>query len=288
LRPLSTLTPPSGNLTLGNMFVLRRFRHRRMVAIGVLVIFLLVSTAVFGPVVLPLHPTIMHRDNLLSGPSPVFLFGTDNFGRDIFSRVIYGMRISFEVGAASLILGGGMGVATGLIAGYFGGIADALIMRVWDVLLAFPGALLGITTAAALGPGEHSVIFAGALVGLPFFSRIVRARVLLEKELDYVLAARSLGAGSLRVIQRHVLPNTMMPILVQSSNAVGVAILLEATLSFLGLGIQPPTPSLGTMLYEAKTVLSLAPWYPVFPGLTLIVLVISLNLVSDGLQDHPA
>jgi len=256
-----------------------------MAIIGFFLISLLLGAAVIGPMVLPLHPTTMNRDHLLSGPSHAFPFGTDKFGRDILSRVIYGMRVSFEVGAAALVLGGGVGVATGLLAGYFGGFQDTIIMRLWDVLLAFPGALLGITTAAALGPGTYSVILAGALVGMPFFSRIVRARVLLEKELDYVLAARSLGAGSFRIIRKHVLPNAMMPILVQSSNAVGVAILLEATLSFLGLGIQPPTPSLGTMLFEAKTVLELAPWYPVFPGLALILLIISLNLIGDGLQE---
>lgn len=261
-------------------------RRRRMAAAGTFLVLVLVAAAVLGPLLLPLHPTAMNRDDLLSAPSHRYPFGTDEFGRDILSRVIYGMRISFAVGAAALVLGGGIGVATGLAAGYFGGLPDSITMRLWDVLLALPGALLGIVVAAALGPGVHSVIFAGALVGMPFFSRIVRARVLLEKELDYVLAARSIGAGSFRIIRKHVLPNAMMPILVQSSNAVGAAILLEATLSFLGLGIQPPTPSLGTMLHEAKTVLGLAPWYPVFPGLTLILLIISLNMIADGLQEE--
>jgi peptide/nickel transport system permease protein len=261
--------------------------RRQMASVGLLLILFMVVVAVVGPAVVRVDPTIMNRSHLLTAPSRVFPFGTDEFGRDILSRVVYGMRISFEIGAASLILGGGVGIITGLLAGYFGGVPDSVIMRLWDVLLAFPGALLGITAAAALGPGVASIILAGAMVGMPFFSRIVRARVLVEKELDYVLAARSLGAGNLRIIRRHVVPNTMMPILVQSSNTVGIAILLEATLSFLGLGIQPPTPSLGTMLYEAKTVLAVAPWYPVFPGLALILLIVSLNLVADGLQENP-
>jgi ABC-type dipeptide/oligopeptide/nickel transport system permease subunit len=276
----------SARLRLPPLFVWRWATRSHMTVLGSLLVLVLIAVAALGPMLVPFHPTLMNRNDLLSAPSVRFPFGTDEFGRDILSRVVYGMRISFAVGAASLVLGGLVGVTTGLAAGYFGGITDSVTMRFWDVLLALPGALLGIVAAAALGPGVHSVIFAGAVVGMPFFSRIVRARVLLEKELDYVVAARSLGAGHLRIVWKHVLPNATKPILVQSSNTVGVAILLEATLSFLGLGVQPPTPSLGTMLYEAKTVLGLAPWYPVFPGLTLVLLIVSLNMVADGLQEE--
>jgi peptide/nickel transport system permease protein len=258
-------------------------RRRLMALVGTGIAAVFLGAAIVLPIVLNLQPTVMHHQAVLAAPSAAFPFGTDELGRDIFSRVLFGMRISFLVGSMAVVVGGGFGVACGLLAGYFGGLVDVVVMRFLDVMQAFPGALFGIVAAAAMGPGVASVVVATAFVGIPFFSRIVRAKALVEKELEYIQAARSMGAGAAWILRRHVLPNVTAPVSVQASNAVGQAILLEATLSFLGLGIQPPTPSLGTMLFEAKGVLGLAPWYPVFPGIALVILVVALNFISDGL-----
>ncbi len=263
---------------------LRWIAHSPMATAGLLITLLLLLIAFLGPLLLGVDPTTIYRDYVLSPPSARFPLGTDELGRDILARVIAGARLSFIVGGAAMLLGAIVGISTGVLAGYFGRAFDTVIMRLWDVLLAFPGALLGIATATVLGPGTTSVIVAGALTGIPFFSRLVRASTLVEKERDYVLAARALGASHWRVLARHILPNSLSPVLVQASNTVGQAILLEAALSYLGLGIQPPDPSLGTMLNESQAVLGQAPWYPIFPGVTLVVLLVGLNFLSDGLH----
>lgn len=260
------------------------FRRSPMTSLGLTLILLLLTISIVGPVVLPVDPTAIHRDNVLSPPSARFPLGTDELGRDILARVIAGARLSFLVGGAAMLLGTVVGTSTGMLAGYFGRAFEVIFMRLWDVLLAFPGALLGIATATALGSGVTSVIVAGALSGIPFFARLVRASTLVEKERDYMLAARALGASHVRILSQHVLPNSLSSILVQMSNTVGQAILLEAALSYLGLGIQPPEPSLGMMLNEAQAVLGQAPWYPIYPGLTLVVLLVGLNFLSDGLH----
>jgi peptide/nickel transport system permease protein len=256
-----------------------------MATIGILAIALLVLFVFGAPLVWRVDPTAIQHHAVLAPPNREFPFGTDELGRDLLARVADGARISLLVGGAAAVLGGVVGVASGSLSGYFGQALDATLMRVWDVLVAFPGALLGIAAATAMGAGLHSVVVAGALTGLPYFSRLVRADTLVEKEREYVMAARGLGAGHLWVLRRHLLPNTLAPALVQASNLVGQAILLEAALSFLGLGIQPPAPSLGTMLYEARTYLGVAPWYSIFPGVTLIILVIAVNFLTDGLHD---
>jgi peptide/nickel transport system permease protein len=256
-----------------------------MAAAGILMIVFLLAFVLGAPLVWRLDPTAIHRGLMLAPPSHRFPFGTDELGRDLLARVVAGARISLLVGSTAALLGGVFGVASGLLAGYFGHTLDAVVMRTWDALLAFPGALLGIAAATAIGAGLNSVVIAGALTGLPFFSRLVRADTLVEKEREYVTAARSLGAGHLWVLVRHLLPNTLAPALVQASNLVGQAILLEAALSFLGLGIQPPEPSLGTMLYEARTYLGVAPWYSIYPGVTLVILVVAVNFLADGLHE---
>lgn len=235
-----------------------------------------------APLLVPLHATVIHRQYVLVPPSARFPFGTDQLGRDVLARVIAGVRVSLLVGVTAVLLGGVVGVGSGLLSGYVGGAVDAVVMRLWDVLLAFPGALLGIAAATAIGPGTASVIVAGALTGLPYFSRLARAGAFVEREQEYVLAARSLGARHAWILRRHILRNTLAPVLVQASNLIGQAILLEAALSYLGLGIQPPNPSLGTMLSEAQTFLGTAPWYPMFPGVALLVLVISVTFVAEG------
>lgn len=276
--------PPPTTLATRFFGSLLALRRSPMTALGIALTLLLLIISFVGPIVLPIDPTAIHRENVLSPPGGSFPLGTDELGRDILARVIAGARLSFLVGGAAMLLGTLVGVSTGVLAGYFGRAFEVVFMRLWDVLLAFPGALLGIATATALGAGVTSVIVAGALSGIPFFSRLVRGSTLVEKERDYVLAARALGASHARILGQHILPNSLSPILVQMSNTVGQAILLEAALSFLGLGIQPPDPSLGTMLNEAQAVLGQAPWYPIFPGLTLVVLLVGLNFLTDGLH----
>lgn len=252
---------------------------------GLIVMVLLVLTALLAPLIATHDPLAQHPGAELSVPSSQYLVGTDEFGRDIFSRIVYGSRISLFVGVLAVAIGGLVGVSSGLAAGYFGGWLDASIMRVWDALLAFPAILLGIAVATVLGPGVTNAAVALAIVSIPQFSRITRASVLGEKQREYVQAARCLGAGDVRVALRHIFPNTVSPLLVQLSLAMAYAVLLEAGLSFLGLGTQPPDPSWGSMLNTSRAYLRQAPWYAVFPGLALTVLLLGLNFLSDALRD---
>lgn len=252
---------------------------------GIAVSGLLALIALLGPLLYPSPPMVMNGAAVLQPPSLDFPFGTDQFGRDILSRTLSGLRISFGVGLASVILGGLLGVSTGLIAGYVGGWFEIGTQRLWDTLMAFPGALLGIAIAAGLGPGLVSVIITAGLVSVPFFSRLVRAQTMVERSKDYVIAAQCLGASNVRILGRHVLANCLSPVLVQASVAISQAMLLEAALSFLGLGVQPPQPSLGTMLNESRNYLGQADWFAIFPGLVLVVLLMAINFLSDGLHE---
>jgi peptide/nickel transport system permease protein len=253
--------------------------------LGVTVTGLLALVAVFGPALYPMSPMAMNSGMVLQPPSHRFPLGADQFGRDLFSRVLSGLRVSFGVGSAAVLLGTVVGVSTGLIAGYTGGWFEVVTQRLWDTLMAFPGALLGIAIAAILGPGIASVVLATGLVSVPFFSRVVRAQTLVEKSKEYTLAARCLGASSGRILWRHLLPNCLSPILVQASVSMSQAMLLEAALSFLGLGVQPPQPSLGTMLNESRNYLGQANWLAIFPGLTLVMLLMAINFLSDGVHE---
>jgi peptide/nickel transport system permease protein len=252
---------------------------------GMAVIALLILTAAFAPLIAPHDPLAQNPGAELAVPSGRFPVGTDEFGRDLFSRIVYGARISLLVGVLAVVIGSLVGVSSGLAAGYFGGWLDAVIMRIWDALLAFPAILLGIAVATILGPGVTNAAVALAIVSIPQFSRITRASVLGEKERDYVQAARCLGAGNQRIALRHIFPNTVSPLLVQLSLAMGYAVLLEAGLSFLGLGTQPPDPSWGSMLNTSRAYLRQAPWYAIFPGIALSVLLLGLNFLSDALRD---
>jgi peptide/nickel transport system permease protein len=198
---------------------------------------------------------------------------------------VYGSRISLFVGVLAVVIGSVVGVSSGLAAGYRGGWLDAAIMRVWDTLLAFPAILLGIAVAAILGPGVTNAAIALAIISIPQFSRITRASVLGEKQKDYVQAARCIGVGDVKIALRHIFPNTVSPLLVQLSLAMAYAVLLEAGLSFLGLGTQPPEPSWGSMLNTSRAYLRQAPWYAVFPGIALSILLLGLNFLSDALRD---
>lgn len=252
---------------------------------GASVLGLLVICAVGAPIIAPYSPIEQHAGAELRPPSAEYLLGTDNLGRDLLSRIIYGSRASLLVGIVAVGLGAGIGLATGLAAGYFGGTVDTVIMRFYDALLSFPAILLGIGVVSVLGTGMLSVAYALAIASLPGFARLMRSRVLAERERDYVLAARCCGAPDQRIMWLHVLPNAVAPLLIQVSLAMGFAVLAESALSFLGLGTQPPDPSWGAMLNESRAYLRQAPWYGVWPGVALALLLLGLNFLADALRD---
>jgi peptide/nickel transport system permease protein len=221
----------------------------------------------------------------LKAPSWTHPFGTDRFGRDVLSRTIYGSRIALVVAASSVAIALLVGGTLGLTGGYVGGGVDLAIGRVMDVLFSFPTLVLAIAVAAMLGPGLDNAVLAIAVVYAPFFGRVARGPVIVEREKDHVLAARGLGAGPFRIVFRHILPNVSAPLIVQASVSLAFAILIEASLSYLGLGTQPPAPSWGTMLNEGRTYLETAPWMSVFPGLAIMLAVLGFNLLGDGLRE---
>lgn len=253
-----------------------------MGAIGLALTLFMVLVAVFAPLVAPYDPFFQFQGQELQAPNARFLLGTDDIGRDILSRVIYGARLSLEVGAAAVVLGAVVGVLSGLLSGYFEGWIDGVTMRLWDSVLAFPPVLVGIVVAALLGPSTVNVAIALAIASIPQFARLTRASALVEKHKEYVTAARCLGASHSRIMVRHIFPNTISPLLVQLAIAMAFAVMLEAGLSFLGIGAQPPEASWGTMLNRARRFLNAAPWYGVFPGLALVILLLGLNSLADA------
>jgi peptide/nickel transport system permease protein len=246
---------------------------------------LIVVLALFAGVLAPAAPDEQNFDLIEAPPGRDALFGTDRFGRDILSRVIHGARISLYVALTSIAAAMLVGGALGLTAGYAGGAWDHAINRVLDVFFSIPGLLLAIGIAAMRGPGVNSAVIAIAVVYTPLFARVMRGPVLAEREKEYIEAVRALGAGRLAVALKHLLPNVMSPFVVQGTVAFSQAILIEASLSYLGLSAQPPTPSWGNMLNEGRTHLETAPWISVFPGLAIMVAVLAFNLLGDGLRD---
>ena len=256
-----------------------------MVVIGGLFALLIVAMALFAGSLAPSPPDEPDFDRIESAPRAAALFGTDRFGRDVLSRVIYGSRISLYVALVSVGTAMVAGGVLGLAGGYLGGTWDNVINRVMDVFFSIPGLLLAVGIAAMRGPGVNSAVIAIAIVYTPLFTRVMRAPVLVEREKDYVQAVRALGATRLTVALKHVLPNVMSPFVVQGTIAFSQAILIEASLSYLGLSAQPPTPSWGNMLNEGRTYLETAPWISVFPGIAIMVSVLAFNLIGDGLRD---
>lgn len=265
--------------------MLRKFLRSPLSVAGALAILGFAVMTVAAPLLATHDPTALSIVDRLQPPSWDHLLGTDVYGRDIFSRVLYGSRISMRIAVIASLLAFSTGALLGMVSGMIGGRIDNLLMRATDVLLAFPGLLLAIGISAALGTGERSIILALWFVYLPRFARLCRAAVLQVKGLDYVQSARSLGSSSTRVALRHVGPNILSPLIIQASVYFSEMILAEAALSFLGLGTPPPAPSWGNILSEGRNYMQLAPWISVFPGLFILLSVLGINLLGDGLRD---
>lgn len=252
---------------------------------GVLGVLLIVIMAIFAPLIAPYDVAEMHSKFKLSAPSAQFIFGTDNFGRDVFSRIVYGARVSLVVGIVSVGIAAGFGYVFGLIAGFFEGKAESIIMMVMDIIFAFPSILLALFIVSALGPSIVNTMIAIGIVNIPVFTRTVRASVKSVKSMDYIKNARSIGLRPREVLFRHVTPNVMAPFTVQATLALSGAILTEASMSFLGLGIQPPNPSWGSMLSDARKYMEMAPWLVIFPAVFIIITILSFNVLGDSLRD---
>jgi len=263
----------------------RQFRKQRLALLGGGILVVLLLTALLAPVLAPRDPLAQDLYIRLQPPSTSHWLGTDDFGRDIFSRVVYGSRISLRIGLIAISLALTGGTLLGLIAGYRGGFADMLIMRLMDLMLAFPSILLAIAIVAVTGPGIENAILAVSIVLVPQFARLVRSSVLTVREATYVEAARALGATEMRLLFYSILPNCTAPLIVQATLGLGTAILDAAGLSFLGLGAQPPVPEWGAMLSGGRELLLRAPWVMTFPGLAIFTVVLGLNLFGDGLRD---
>lgn len=263
-----------------------RLLRNRSGAIGLALIVVFLASALAGALaVSPYPPFEQHVRDRLQGPSDRYLLGTDEFGRDVFSRIVRGATNSLRIALLAVALAGAAGTLLGTVAGYVGGTVDNAIMRVMDLFFAFPAILLAMAIVAALGPGANNTVLAIAVVYTPIFARVARGPVLAIKATEFVTAARAIGARDGRILGRHIFPNITAPIIVQVSLALSWAILTEAGLSFLGLGAQPPEPSWGSMLSEARLLLEMAPWMAVFPGLAIMLCVLGFNLLGDGLRD---
>jgi peptide/nickel transport system permease protein len=257
-----------------------------MIRVGIVIVFIAVVAAVAGPALTPYDPASQTIPQRLEAPSREHPFGLDELGRDILSRLLSGARISLLVGLAVVSVSSLIGMALGSIAGYFGGIVDDVISRAIDILMAFPGILLAIALVAVLGPSLTNVILALCVIGWVGYARLVRGQALRAREFEYVQAARALGAGAGRIVFRHVLPTAFPAVIVQGTLGMAGAIIAEASLSFLGLGVQPPTPSWGTMLDAGRSHLFDAPHLTIFPGLAIATLVLGFNFLGDGLRDR--
>ena len=261
------------------------FRSNFALSAGAAITILMILVALLAPLLAPYDPSAQETRRRLEGPSEKHMLGLDDLGRDVLSRILYGARISLRVGFSVVLIASMIGVLLGAMAGYFGGKIDTLIMRICDILLAFPGILLAIALVAVLGPSINNVIIALATIGWVGYARLVRGQVLKIREMEFVTAARALGAKSFRVILRHVLPNVLSPVIVMATLGLAGAILSEAALSFLGLGVQPPTPSWGAMLTSGRRYLGLANHLAIFPGIAIMLAVMGLNFLGDGLID---
>ena len=283
---IAALEQPPETTKRGPLAKIRQLRKtsKPVLLAGTILLLVLLST-LFPGVLSPHDPNEIHPELALSPPSLDFILGTDEFGRDIFSRIIFGTRVAIVISSASVGLAFVIGIPLGLISGLHGGLADGLTMRVMDAVLAFPSLIFTILIVAALGASPFSIIVSIGFLFTPRFARLVRGSVLVLKDVEFVVASRACGAGSSRIMFRTILPNTMAPILVQITLGMALAISIEAGLSYLGLGIQPPTATWGTMLRDAQRYLYLAPWYTLAPGVLIFVVILLLNFFGDRLRD---
>jgi len=263
----------------------RRLLARRTAVFGLVVVVLMVLLAVLAPWIAPFDPLATSFAMVRQAPGGANWFGTDEVGRDLASRVIWGGRASLAAGVISVTIAVGVGVPLGMLAGYVGGVVDAVVSRITDAMLAIPFLILAIALAAFLGPSLGNAMIAIGITATPIFVRLARGQVLAVRAEDYVEAARAVGNPPARILLRHILPNILPPVIVQATLAIAAAIIAEASLSFLGLGQQPPAPSWGSMLNTAQRFLTQAPWMAIFPGLAIFVTVLAFNLLGDGLRD---
>jgi peptide/nickel transport system permease protein len=263
----------------------KRFSKNKGALFGGFFLVFIIIVAIVGPYLTRYDPTTVDYSLKYLKPSADHWFGTDHNGRDIFTRIIHGMKLTLTVGFLSVFMGAILGIVLGILAGYYGGKLDALIMRVMDVLLAFPGILLALAIVSVLGKDLINVIIAVSIFSIPTFARVVRGSTLAVRKLEYIDAMRTLGASDNRIIFRHILPNITSPIIVQATVRIAIAILTASGLSFLGLGAQPPTPEWGAMLNDGRNYIYEYPHIALFPGLAIVFVVVSFNLLGDGLRD---
>lgn len=261
------------------------FGKNKIAFIGLIIILFLIFVAIFAPFLASHHPYEQNLEKALLAPCLEYPFGTDDLGRCIFSRIIFGTRTSLQIGIIVTSITACIGIIMGLIAGYYGGLADEIIMRLVDIFLAFPGLVLALTIAGLMGPGLFNVMFALSLVGWMGYTRVVRGSVLAVKEKEFVETAKSLGANNLYILIHHILPNVIAPVIVMATLGIGHTILAAAGLSFLGLGAQPPIPVWGAMLNNGKAFMRTAPHLTIFPGLAIMITVLAFNFLGDGLRD---
>jgi peptide/nickel transport system permease protein len=285
MSTLASSTPRRPRQRLLIVDRLARIRHDPRALAGAAIVLIVLLAGLLAPVIAPYHPDQISGIDALQGPSWKHLFGTDELGRDVFSRVLYGARISPFVGLAAVAISACVGIAIGLFAGYGSGFTDEAWMRVMDVLLAFPGIVLAIAIVAALGPGLGNALIAVGIAGIPYFARVVRALVLVEREKEYVAAAQAYGQRRVGTLLLEILPNIAGPVIVLFTLSVAGAILTAAALSFVGLGAQLPTSEWGAMLSEGRVYVAQQWWLATFPGIAIALTVLGINLLGDGLQD---
>ncbi len=262
-----------------------RFTSNKLCIAGGALLLLLILIAIFGPLIAPNDPILVNTPERFNSPNATYWFGTDEFGRDIFSRILYGGRIAVQIGIVSVVVAFVGGIILGLISGYYGGIVDTVLSRILEIWMSFPDILFVIAVVAILGPSLNTVILSLGFLSIPAYARIVRGSVLSARQEVYVEAARSVGAGSGRIMARHILPNVVAPLIILSSMRFGGALLTGAGLSFIGLGAQPPSPEWGAILSTGRMYMYQAPWITIFPGMAIAVFVLGVNMLGDGLRD---
>lgn len=264
---------------------LQRLRRHKLAFFGAVIIAVIVFVAIFAPFIAPHHYARQVLEDRFRPPSMEYPLGTDHLGRCLFSRMVYGSRIALMIGVMIVAIQGTIGISLGLISGFYGGRIDTVIMRLVDIMIAFPAIVLALAVAAVLGPGLFNVMLALGVIGWTDYARVVRGQVLSVKENDYIQAVRAAGASDVRIMFRHILPNVMAPIIVMATLGMAGALLAASALSFLGLGAQPPMPDWGAILADGRGALRRAPWIATFPGLAIMVTVLGFNFLGDGLRD---